>query len=132
MKTLILLSLALFSLPAFAEGDGDHEKGPCREDVKKLCAGIEPGGGAILKCMKEHEGQVSAGCKAHLEQKKGELKEKFGQAREACKEDKEKFCKDVKPGGGAIIKCMKSHEAELSAGCKATMGKGPGGRRKKD
>ena len=38
----------------------------------------------------------------------------------ACKDDVKKFCKDVKPDGkGAIMECMKSHAAELSAGCKA-------------
>ena len=36
-----------------------------------------------------------------------------------CKADMEKFCKDVKPGEGRIVKCMKEHEAELSEACKA-------------
>ncbi|MCK6594597.1 MAG: cysteine rich repeat-containing protein [Bacteriovoracaceae bacterium] len=35
-----------------------------------------------------------------------------------CKEDREKFCKDVKPGGGAIAKCMKEHKDSFSAACK--------------
>ena len=35
-----------------------------------------------------------------------------------CKEDFQKFCKDVKPGEGAIMKCMKGHEADFSQGCK--------------
>ena len=37
-----------------------------------------------------------------------------------CKADMDKFCKDVKPGGGAIAKCMKEHAADLSAECKAS------------
>lgn len=116
MKNVFLIAFACVALPAFGNpGEG----GPCREDMKKLCAGVEPGHGAIMKCMKEHEGQVSAACKAHMEEKKGELKEKFGAAREACKGDVEKFCKDMKPGGGAIINCLKSHEAELSESCKS-------------
>jgi hypothetical protein len=36
-----------------------------------------------------------------------------------CKEDMAKYCKDVKPGEGRIIKCMKEHEKDLSPGCKA-------------
>ena len=35
-----------------------------------------------------------------------------------CQADTEKFCKDVKPGEGRIIACLKAHEAELSADCK--------------
>jgi len=38
---------------------------------------------------------------------------------EACKADREKFCKDVKGGDHeAMRKCMHDHENELSEGCK--------------
>jgi hypothetical protein len=43
---------------------------------------------------------------------------KGGGAREACKPDAEKFCSDVKPGGGRIISCMRQHQDELSQACK--------------
>jgi hypothetical protein len=36
-----------------------------------------------------------------------------------CKADVQKFCKDVKPGGGRIIACLKEHESDLSPECKA-------------
>jgi hypothetical protein len=37
----------------------------------------------------------------------------------ACRADVEQFCKDVKPGEGRIIDCLKQHENELSEQCKA-------------
>lgn len=37
----------------------------------------------------------------------------------ACKADVEKLCKDVQPGEGRIIDCLKTHEKEVSPGCKA-------------
>jgi hypothetical protein len=36
----------------------------------------------------------------------------------ACQEDVKKLCGDVKPGGGAFHDCLKTHEADLSQGCK--------------
>ena len=37
---------------------------------------------------------------------------------DACRPDMQKFCNDVKPGGGRIIECMNKHDAELSPACK--------------
>jgi hypothetical protein len=39
----------------------------CKEDVKKLCAGVERGEGRIIKCLKENTEKLSASCKSHLE-----------------------------------------------------------------
>ncbi|MBK9293410.1 MAG: hypothetical protein IPM57_03045 [Oligoflexia bacterium] len=36
-----------------------------------------------------------------------------------CKADAEKFCKDVKPGGGKMRDCLREHKDELSSECKA-------------
>jgi hypothetical protein len=35
----------------------------CAADVQKLCAGIRPGGGRIIACLKQHQDQVSNQCK---------------------------------------------------------------------
>lgn len=42
----------------------------------------------------------------------------------ACRADVQKFCKDVKPGGGRVIQCLAQHESELSAPCRSRMAKG--------
>ena len=34
-----------------------------------------------------------------------------------CAEDAAKFCKDIKPGEGRIMACLKEHEKELSKAC---------------
>ena len=41
----------------------------------------------------------------------------------ACKADVEKFCKDVKPGGGRIIACLKGNKDRLSQACKDEIAK---------
>ena len=35
----------------------------CATDVQNLCAGVEPGGGRILACLKQHKAQVSDPCR---------------------------------------------------------------------
>lgn len=110
MKSLIAFLMCVgFSSMALAEG-------PCKSDVEKFCAGMEPGNGAIAKCLKEHHNELSAECKAKGE----EMKEHMHQMKDACEADVAKFCGDVKKGKGRIIKCLKKHEAELSAECKAS------------
>ena len=61
----------------------------------------------------QHEAEFSLACKEQLEAER----EKARDFVKACKPDAEKFCKDVKPGKGLIIRCLKQHQAELSANC---------------
>jgi hypothetical protein len=35
----------------------------CATDIQNFCAGVQPGGGRILACLKQHKDQVSDGCK---------------------------------------------------------------------
>ena len=42
----------------------------------------------------------------------------------ACRADVEKFCKDVKPGGGRVVQCLQQHESALSGGCRDTLEQG--------
>lgn len=120
-KIFSLLALSLF-VTTFAYAEGDH---PCKADREKFCKDVKAGGGAIVKCLKGHEAELSAACKTSFEEKKAKIEAKREErktehkaSREACKSDMEKFCKDVKPGDGKKMDCLKSHEAELSEGCK--------------
>lgn len=95
---------------------------PCAPDIEKFCKGVEMGEGRIIKCLKEHEAELSVECKAKGE----ELKEKAAEFKDVCQGDLDKFCKDVKQGEGRLINCLKKHEKEISAGCKAGMTEGKG------
>ena len=113
-KIFLILSFASFALFAQDAVEEKSAEKPCKEDREKFCKEIKPGQGRIIKCLKENEGQLSASCKAHFEKKAAEAKENHGK----CKEDKKKFCKDIKPGEGRIIKCLKDNLNNLSPDCK--------------
>jgi hypothetical protein len=34
----------------------------CKADAERICAGVAPGGGKIIACLKQHKEQVSIGC----------------------------------------------------------------------
>lgn len=88
-------------------------KKPCADDIAKFCKDVKPGEGRLLKCLKEHEKELSPTCKASIEEAKAKMKE----AHEACADDVHKFCQDVKPGGGRIVRCLKENEKSLSPEC---------------
>src|SRR5262245_37778229 len=85
---------------------------PCAADVQKFCASVERGGGRIVKCLKDHQAELSSGCKASIASRAQ------NQPPKACAADIEKFCKGVTPGGGALATCLKKHEGDLSSQCK--------------
>src|SRR3989442_14817775 len=109
------------ALPIFAAsvaagaGAQQRREGPCAADVKKFCGDVKPGQGAIARCMKAHEAELSPACR---ESSKARA-EKAGRLREECKADAEKFCKGIAPGGGRILSCLKSRQPELQPACAA-------------
>jgi hypothetical protein len=56
--------------PAAAPPPGNEMRGACKADIQKLCPGIQPGGGRIRDCMKQHEGDLSDACKQAIANRK--------------------------------------------------------------
>ena len=106
-----------FCLGALHNAAFSRESGPCAEDVAKFCKDVKPGKGTIAKCLKQHESELSVGCKDNLAAKKQNAQD-FS---EACKGDVAQYCKGTKPGEGNMLKCLKQNEDTLSADCKKTM-----------
>ena len=104
-------------------------KEACRAEIEKVCPGVKKGK-ELGKCVEEHLSELSAECqeghknrqerRAERKERRADRKERRDAAKDACAADKEKFCKEEKPGHG-LFKCMKQHEAELSDGCKAAI-----------
>jgi Cysteine rich repeat len=71
MKKILLIAAMALSLigsdSALAQpNSAGAVRAACGADIRSLCAGIQPGGGRIIQCMREKRDQLSAGCKDAL------------------------------------------------------------------
>ncbi|GMP13319.1 MULTISPECIES: cysteine rich repeat-containing protein [Bradyrhizobium] len=53
-----------------ASAQSSDPRGACKADYDKFCAGIAPGGGRVVACLTEKRDQLSATCKAALDNRK--------------------------------------------------------------
>jgi hypothetical protein len=119
--TFVSLMVALFAAGVAADaGAQQRSQGPCAADVKKFCGDVKPGQGAIAKCMKAHEAELSPACRDGME--------KVDRVAKACKSDWEKYCKSVPPGDGRILSCLKGREVDLDKACAAEFKRAGNGR----
>jgi hypothetical protein len=102
---------------AAEEARFEQVKEACQPDAEKFCKAIAPGGGRIAACLKAHESDLSPACQRIFAMVEAAVRE----VHEACNGDAEKLCQGIRPGGGRILACLKSHEAELSGACKAAL-----------
>jgi hypothetical protein len=116
--TLAVLVLILFLLSAWTTGPIFAEEArPCAEDIANFCKDVKPGGGRIITCLKNREGELSSLCKNKLQ----EIQKRLDEAKRTCTNDIEKFCKSVEPGEGRIARCLEEHTPELSPACAEKM-----------
>jgi hypothetical protein len=93
----------------------------CAADIKSHCATVQPGGGRIRACIKEHFNELSAPCQAGLT--------KAAAVAKVCGADIKTSCAGIKPGGGAVEACIKTNMASFSEPCKAALTQVAAGRK---
>jgi len=54
-------------------------------------------------------------------QNAGAGRQRIASLREVCSADFARLCNGVQPGGGRIKACIKSHQSELSDGCRKAL-----------
>jgi hypothetical protein len=65
LRVLLVVCAAIVGPCAMADGQANLAamREACADDAQKLCAGVQPGGGRVLACLKEHKDQLSDRCK---------------------------------------------------------------------
>ena len=101
----------------------------CRADMKALCAGVERGKGAKLKCLVENKDKASAECQAvmaSMQERGGKRSarkaDKAGKGGRfaACQGDIAALCPEATKGGGRA-QCLRQNETKVSPACGATL-----------
>lgn len=64
------IASCLFVVPAKAQAGLEDIRTYCMSDLKRLCKGIEPGGGRLIHCLKNHKKEMSVGCAQALQKLK--------------------------------------------------------------
>jgi hypothetical protein len=100
MRTKVLVWVAVvfcaglwFKPDAYAQLNG-----ACSDDITKFCKGVQPGGGRLSKCLKDHAKELSPTCRDTV----ADAQNRWNETAESCHDDVLKFCKDVEPGGGRV------------------------------
>jgi len=71
MSALSLAALVSAESGAFAQQAAAMKY--CKADFERLCPGVQPGGGRIIGCLKEHKEEVSIGCGKALQAMKAKM-----------------------------------------------------------
>jgi len=101
-----------------ASASAQQGQGPCKTDIEKFCKGLEPNSGQMIKCLSDHQSELSEACR----QRRAELMQGFQagleKSKAACQADIDKLCKGVPEGEGRVMRCLREHVAELSEPCR--------------
>ena len=70
LRFAIIVCAIGFSGAALAQTAGADQRGACKSDYEKFCAGIAPGAGRIVPCLNQQRNQLSDTCKKALDSQK--------------------------------------------------------------
>ncbi|MDI4656391.1 cysteine rich repeat-containing protein [Xanthobacter autotrophicus] len=66
MRTILVLAFVLVGGAAHAQQMSRQQmmqlKSACEADVRRLCSGMQPGGGRLLGCLQQNAANVSQPC----------------------------------------------------------------------
>lgn len=122
MRLALLAALVclLASHSTNAQTQSGPPSGPCAADAKKLCPDAAPGHGAVMKCLQEHQADLSAECKEKIAAVKDTMRKRAESLHAACGGDAERLCPGLEAGTG-LVKCLYAHEADVGQACRDQM-----------
>ena len=90
----------------------------CRVDVDRYCPSIDPGGGRVIGCLRQHQLELTPPCQGEMT-RIADARDRVDTVRSACRGDVEALCGDVPQLAGPLVECLQANEAKLSPDCNA-------------
>ena len=112
------------------ENNGLATPPACRADAGRFCG--QSSGKSYLECLLDHQQEITDGCYDAMKRQMQSGQRDQGSAApggQTCRQDAQRFCKDVQPGGGRIVDCLLDHQKDLSDACYDTLAKRKPGKR---
>ena len=93
---------------------------PCTQEIRTLCADVQPGGGRILQCLKANEAKLSPVCVRRMDDVRAVLSGPVGAA---CRDDWAALCYHPKASTDrqSMLQCLQANRAKVSAGCQKAL-----------
>jgi hypothetical protein len=101
LPLLLALGLLMGASSAFA---ADAPSGACRDDTKKFCASVQPGGGRVMGCLKGKQSELSPACQAALP------------VMERCAQEVKSACGAA--GKRGMRECLRTQSDKISPECR--------------
>ena len=92
----------------------------CDEDIKQHCPGLGQNAPKIFMCLAAYEEQLNPECKEGILEAALSIKmgaEALDYSISACEADVDTHCREVQPGEGRLVSCIKANESKVSKEC---------------
>ena len=100
----------------------------CAGDINNFCRNITIGGGRVVACLYAHNDKITPRCSFTMYEASGAFTATIAALKHlakstSCRSDLAQYCKGMPAGGGRLYRCLKSHKATLTDGCRAALPK---------
>ena len=94
----------------------------CALEIHDYCEWITPGRGRVAACLYAHNNKLSQQCAISLRVGLVQFRMILAaveHVKTQCQGDLDKFCGDVKVGGGRVYRCLSNNQDKLNKSCSA-------------
>jgi hypothetical protein len=96
----------------------------CKQELETYCKDVTPGEGRVLACLYARSDKLSGKCEYALYDAAAQLERAvaaLSYAINECRDDLEKFCREVPAGQGRLLNCLEKHDSQVSGRCKEAL-----------